>query len=142
MNIIQKLLYRNRSRLDRNQKVRGLSTAELVGIIVIVGILGAIGGTYITGLVTQASKNSVAQNASTLNTLYASATAAGCTIGPGAGNLDTTTAATAVASFNSGVKDSTGTVTYQMTPAATPASYDISATPPLVFSVHAGASTP
>jgi len=141
MNIIQKLLYRNRSRLDRNQKVRGLSTAELVGIIVIVGILGAIGGTYITGLVTQASKNSIAQNASTLNTLYASATAAGAVLGTGAGQLNLASAQTAVDSFNAGVKDSTGTVNYQMTPPATDTSYTISGAP-IVFSPAPNATTP
>jgi len=80
MQLIRKLLRLNSSRFARSAN-RGLSTAELVGIIVIVGILGAIGGTYVNGLVTQANTNAGRQNASTLNTLAASVLAAGATVG-------------------------------------------------------------
>jgi len=120
MQLIRKLLRRNSSRFARSTN-RGLSTAELVGIIVIVGILGAIGGTYVNGLVTQANTNAGRQNASTLNTLAASVLAAGATVGaPGASaggaanTIDTTSAATAIADLNGGV--TVNNVLYKMTP--------------------------
>lgn len=116
-NILQRLLYRTPASAGRNRKIRGLSTAELVGIIVIVGILGALGGTYVNGLVSQANTNAGNQNANTLNTVAASVLAAGgtATAGAAAGNIDTTSAATAIASLNTGV--SVNGVLYQMTPA-------------------------
>ncbi len=99
----------------RNRKIRGLSTAELVGIIVIVGILGALGGTYVNGLVTKANSNAGDQNANTLNTVAASVLAAGGTAGAGATfNIDTTSASTAIACLNAGV--TVNNVLYQMTP--------------------------
>jgi len=130
MQLIRKLLYRNRNRLDRNRQIRGLSTAELVGIIVIVGILGALGGTYVKGLVDQASLNAGTQNATTLQSVFDSAIAAGAVIGtPGAGNsgaantIDTTSIATALADLNHGVTvvsaNGASTVTYKMSPTLT-----------------------
>ena len=126
MKLIQKLLQRIRPQTGRNHKIRGLSTAELVGIIVIVGILGALGGTYVNGLVTQASTNAGNQNANTLNTTIASAFAGGAGTGVGAGLVDTTTNLTAIADLNAGVTVTSpgGNVLYKMTPPiATPASY-------------------
>ncbi len=114
MQLIQKLLKRTRPHSARNRLLRGLSTAELVGIIVIVGILGALGGTYVNGLVNQANTNGGNQNANTLNTVAASIFAAGATVGSGAGQLDTTSAATAIAAVNTGV--TVGGVLYKMTP--------------------------
>jgi hypothetical protein len=114
MQLIQKLLKRTRPQSARNRLLRGLSTAELVGIIVIVGILGALGGTYVNGLVNQANTNGGNQNANTLNTVAASIFAAGATVGSGAGQLDTTSAATAIAAVNTGV--TVGGVLYKMTP--------------------------
>ncbi len=115
MQLIQKLLKRTtRPHSVRNRFMRGLSTAELVGIIVIVGILGALGGTYVNGLVNQANTNGGNQNANTLNTVAASIFAAGATVGTGAGQLDTTSAATAIAAVNTGV--TVGGVLYKMTP--------------------------
>jgi hypothetical protein len=115
MQLIQKLLKRTtRPHSVRNRLLRGLSTAELVGIIVIVGILGALGGTYVNGLVNQANKNGGDQNANTLNTVAASIFAAGATVGSGAGQLDTTSAATAIAAVNTGV--TVNAVLYKMTP--------------------------
>jgi type II secretory pathway pseudopilin PulG len=146
MKLIRKLIERNRTRLSRLQKIRGLSTAELVGIIVIVGILGALGGTYITGLVSSANTNTLAQNAASLNSVYASAVAggAGTTAGVVApNNIDTTSNSTAIADLNQGV--TVGTVVYQMSPKInTPASYDmnLSSSGTYVFSVHPGATTP
>jgi hypothetical protein len=126
MKLIQRLL----SRTGGNRRLRGLSTAELVGIIVIVGILGAIGGTYINGLVGAAKNNSGNQNAQSLNTVLASAFAAGATCDntgspsdPGTAVLDTSTSAASVAQLiGSGVV--VNGVTYKMSPpVGTPASY-------------------
>jgi Tfp pilus assembly protein FimT len=107
MQLIQKLLSIRRTRVTRNGKIRGLSTAELVGIIVIVGILGALGGTYITGMISQSKTNTGNQNAQSLTTTYSSAIAGGATI---AG----TDAATVIPLLNSGV--TAGTITYKMNP--------------------------
>ena len=119
MNVIRKLLNRIRPQPGRNRMIRGLSTAELVGIIVIVGILGALGGTYVNGLVTQANINAGNQNANTLNTTAAAAFAGGATVGTGAGQLDTSTAYTAINALNAGV--TVNGVLYKMTPPITAA---------------------
>jgi hypothetical protein len=146
MKLVRNLINRSRTRLSRLQKIRGLSTAELVGIIVIVGILGALGGTYITGLVSSANTNTLAQNAASLNNVYASAIAGGATTVAGtvaANNINTTTNLTAIADLNAGV--TVGPVVYQMSPQiVTPASYDMTASPSgtYVFSKHPGATTP
>jgi hypothetical protein len=118
MQIIRKLLFRTRSQSGRNHKIRGLSTAELVGIIVIVGILGALGGTYITGLTTAAKNNTGKQNAQSLTTVLTAAVAAGvnCSVGAtGANTVDTTSAATAIPLLNLGVTDAQS-VHYQVNP--------------------------
>src|SRR5580704_4871641 len=111
MKLINKLLHRTHASHDRNRKIRGLSTAELVGIIVIVGILGALGGTYVNGMVNQANTNAGKQNANTLNSTLSAAIAGGALIGtPGcsaqggaANTIDLTSATTAVADLNYGV---------------------------------------
>ena len=113
MKLIQKLLSRRSARLGRNRLNRGLSTAELVGIIVVVGILGALGATYITGLVTAADNNTGNQNAVTLSTLANSYVTGG-------GNAATAfgspiSAATAIASLNTGITDANN-ISYEMTP--------------------------
>jgi hypothetical protein len=150
MKLIRNLISRNRTRLSRLQKIRGLSTAELVGIIVIVGILGALGGTYITGLVSAANQNTIAGNCSSLNSVYAAAVAGGATTTAGLvsqSNIDTTSNLTAIADLNAGVTVTTpsGNVVYQMSPKiVTPASYDmnLSGSGTYVFQPHAGATTP
>jgi type II secretory pathway pseudopilin PulG len=153
MKIISKLLSRNRPLAGRNHRIRGLSTAELVGIIVIVGILGALGGTYISGLVGAANTNAIAQNANSLNTVAASAVAAGATVGAGK-QIDTTSVTTAINSLNAGV--TLNGVTYQMSPpisaaailtlAGSTPSYTMTATagPPatVVFAAGAGGTVP
>jgi hypothetical protein len=115
MNLIRKLLNRNQARTGRNRLIRGLSTAELVGIIVVIGILGALGATYISGMVTAASTNTGNQNAVTLSTLANSFVTGGGTIGVGANELDLTTATTAITCLNTGIKDASG-ITYKMSP--------------------------
>jgi hypothetical protein len=127
MKLINKLLSRTHASHDRNHKVRGLSTAELVGIIVIVGILGALGGTYVNGLVNQANENAGLQNANTLNTVAASVLAGGGQLMPNAtfstgdaqaGKLDAATAADCVQALNNGIQVTENGVStlYQMTP--------------------------
>jgi len=114
MQLIHKLLSVRRTRVTRNGKIRGLSTAELVGIIVIVGILGALGGTYITGMITQSKTNTGNQNAQSLTTTLSSAIAGGATTNAGAGVGNVDSAATAIPMLNAGV--AIGGVTYQMNP--------------------------
>jgi len=152
MNLLRRLL----ARTGRNRQLRGLSTAELVGIIVIVGILGAIGGTYINGLVGAAKLNSGDQNAQSLNTVLASAFAAGATCdNAGAGGvvdgpigaIDTSSSANAVAQL-CGVGVTVNGVVYKMSPpVGTQASYTLAtagtATPlTATFSFAGGTAAP
>ncbi len=133
MQLVSQIVFPHRSKSVRARLVRGLSTAELVGIIVIVGILGALGGTYISGLVAQSKANTGLQNAQSLTTTLASALAGGATVGtPGDsanGVIDTTAPGTAaIAQLNHGVIVSNNgtTITYQMNPQiATAASYTL-----------------
>ncbi|HVW21064.1 MAG TPA: hypothetical protein VHC86_07590 [Opitutaceae bacterium] len=121
MNLIRRLI-RNRSYRGRDQKIRGLSTAELVGIIIIVGILGAVGGTYIGSLVNSAETNSIAQNVNSLNTVCASMLSGGIPVTVASGAV-TQVGTTAISSttdlincINAGVTDPASGVTYQMNP--------------------------
>ncbi len=123
MQLIRKLLNRNPARKGSNRTIRGLSTAELVGIIVVIGILGALGATYISGMVTAASTNTGKQNAVTLGTLANSFVTGGGQTGSGANQLDLTSATTAIACLNTGITDAAG-ITYKMSPAvADPADF-------------------
>lgn len=130
MQLVRKLLSLSRSHAGRNQKIRGLSTAELVGIIVIIGILGALGGTYIGSLVTTANTNTGNANAQSLNSVCASMLAAGVSItgSTGAytiaqasgGSLGPLTDAQLIADLNNGITDPTNTgVIYRLTPQVT-----------------------
>jgi hypothetical protein len=143
MQLIRKLMSRNPIHIDRSRKIRGLSTAELVGIIVIVGILGALGGTYVKGLVDQASLNAGNQNATSLQGVFDSAIAAGAktnsdagyaaAVTAGTGAIDTSTIANAIAALNAGVTVTASTpgaapVIFKMSPTLTltsPANYII-----------------
>jgi Tfp pilus assembly protein FimT len=122
MQLVSKILFPHRVKSVRSRSIRGLSTAELVGIIVIVGILGALGGTYITGLVSQSKTNTGNQNAQSLTTTLSSALAGGATIAVGgaAGTIDTTPGAdpAAIGELNTGVvvTNNGTTITYQMNP--------------------------
>jgi hypothetical protein len=126
MQLIRKL-FRIRAQGGRSHKLRGLSTAELVGIIIIVGILGAVGGTYIGSLVNSATTNTIAQNVNSLNTVCASMLSGGVPVTTdGAGNV-TNVNGTAIATpsdllnlINSGV--TLNGVTYQMNPQISKAS--------------------
>jgi hypothetical protein len=121
MQLIRRLLTPRSARPGRNRFLRGLSTAELVGIIVVIGILGALGATYITGLVDTANTNTGNQNAVTLSTLANSFVESGGAIGTGTGQLDLTSPTTAITALNAGI--SAGNVTYQMTPTIATSSF-------------------
>lgn len=123
MQLLRKL-FRNRLLSGRNHKIRGLSTAELIGIIIIVGILGALGGTYIGSLVGTANKNAIAQNVNSLNTVCASLLSGGV---PVTDNNQVITAINGIAvnstadvlnllNGNSGNTVVLNGVTYKMTP--------------------------
>jgi len=135
MQLVSQILFPHRLNSVRRRLIRGLSTAELVGIIVIVGILGALGGTYISGLVSQSKTNTGNQNAQSLTTTLASALAGGATVATGgaAGTVDTTAQANppAIAELNAGVvvtNPNGSTITYQMNPPIlNPASYTLNA---------------
>jgi hypothetical protein len=120
MQIIRNL-FRHRLPGGRKRKIRGLSTAELVGIIIIVGILGAVGGTYIGSLVNSATSNTIAQNVNSLNTVCASMLSGGVPLTTdGSGNVTavngtaTATPADLLNLINAGV--TYNGVTYQMNP--------------------------
>ena len=146
MHPIRKLIHRKSANSLRGN--RGLSTAELVGIIVIVGILGALGGTYVNGLINQANTNAGQQNATTLTSVAGSILAAGGTlnskdysngdgsdgsldIGAGAGTAATDTAQCILA-LNAGVTVTDANknpVLYKMSPPiANGGSYTMSVT--------------
>jgi len=140
MQLIRKLLFRNRSQSGRNHRIRGLSTAELVGIIVIVGILGALGGTYISGLIGQSKVNAGNQNAQSLNTVMASAFAGGAIVDDGthaAGMLDMSSNLNTIAQLcgpGVSVTNNGNTITYRMNPSVgTPASYTLSGNTPATY---------
>jgi hypothetical protein len=158
MNLIRRLI-RNRSYRGRDHKIRGLSTAELVGIIIIVGILGAIGGTYIGSLVNSANTNAIAQNVNSLNTVCASMLSGGVPVTTDGTGAITDVNGTAVANpaaliglLNAGV--TLNGVTYQMNPqisakAITAGTYVPTASPAaagpataIAWSQAAGVTTP
>jgi len=93
------------------RRVRGLSTAELVGIIVIVGILGALSTTYISNLTNQSRANAGNQNAQSLNAILTSALSAGATV-------DTSSTQNAIAALNNGVTVGSGAeaITFRVNP--------------------------
>jgi hypothetical protein len=98
----------------RPRSLSGLSTAEVVGIIVIAGVLGVLSGTYVRGLVSQATTAGGTQNALTLNGTVSTAFSAGAGVGSGPGQIDTSSAANAIAALNSGV--TVNGVLYKMVP--------------------------
>ena len=146
MQLVRRLLSRNRSQSGRNHKIRGLSTAELVGIIIIVGILGAIGGTYIGSLVNSANNNAIAQNINSLNTVCASMLSGGVPVTTDAAGTVTNVNGTAVANtgafialLNTGV--TLNGVTYQMNPQISQAAITAGTYTPLAAPLAAGPAT-
>jgi type II secretory pathway pseudopilin PulG len=85
----------------KNRRIRGLSTAELVGIIVIVGVLGALAISSISNLTSQAKANAGLQNAEALNTTITAARNAGAVV-------DTSDVPAAITALNAGVMVGSG----------------------------------
>lgn len=120
---------------------RGFTLPELIGAIIVIGIISAVATVQVLNANTQARENAKYGNAQALNRLVVAASAGGATIAAGGGNnIDTTTNLTAIAKLNTGFTVSG--ITYQMTPVIqTPASYPMSGTAPqITFTYTAGAA--
>jgi len=121
-------------------KNRGFTLPELIGAIVVIGIISAVATVQVLNANTQARENAKYGNAQALNRLVVSAASGGATIAAGAtNNIDTTTNLTAIAKINTGF--TVGGITFQMTPVIqTPASYTMSGSAPqITFSYTTGA---
>jgi prepilin-type N-terminal cleavage/methylation domain-containing protein len=112
----------------------GFSLVELLGVIVLIGIISLGAYIYVGNASQEAIRNTKLRNAQMLNQLVSIAAATGATIGPGAANnIDTTTAQTAIASLNTGFTVSASNIPIKMNPpVATPASYTMTGTPPII----------
>jgi prepilin-type N-terminal cleavage/methylation domain-containing protein len=107
----------------------GFSLVELLGVIVLIGIISLGAYIYVGNASQQAITNTKARNAQMLNQLVAIAAATGATIGSGASNnIDITTAIT---SLNTGFTVN-GIPIKMNPPVGTPASYTMSGTPPTI----------
>lgn len=114
-------------------RLRGLSTAELVGIIVIVGVLGSLSTAYITNLISTSKTNAGTQNAQSLNATLSSALSAGAVV-------DTSSTGNAISALNAGITVGSGAdaVVFRVNPPITnPGSYSLDATTNL-FSYTSG----
>jgi prepilin-type N-terminal cleavage/methylation domain-containing protein len=111
----------------------GFSLVELLGVIVLIGIISLGAYIYVGNASQQAITNTKARNAQMLNQLVSIAAATGATIGPG-GNIDTTSAPTAVSAINSLNAGFTinGIPIKMNPPVGTPSSYTMSGTPPTI----------
>ena len=106
------------------RSIKGFSLPELITVVVVIAILGAIALGVVTNLTTQAKANAGIANAATLSRMVAQLSAAGSTFATGAavGNVDTTSAVSMIGSLNTGV--SVAGMTFKMQPTIqTPASY-------------------
>lgn len=108
----------------------GFSLVELLGVIVLIGIISLGAYIYVGNASQQAITNTKARNAQMLNQLVSIAAATGATIGPG-GSIDTTSATTAITSLNTGFTVN-GIPIKMNPPVGTPASYTMSGTPPTI----------
>jgi prepilin-type N-terminal cleavage/methylation domain-containing protein len=110
----------------------GFSLVELMGVIVLIGIISLGAYIYVGNASQQAITNTKARNAQMLNQLVSISAATGATIGVGAANnIDTTSATTAIASLNTGFTVN-GIPIKMNPPVGTPASYTMSGTPPTI----------
>ena len=114
----------------RSSSTAGFSLVELLGVIVLIGIISLGAYIYVGNASQQAITNTKARNAQMLNQLVSIAAATGATIGPG-GNIDTTSVTTAITSLNTGFTVN-GIPIKMNPPVGTPASYTMSGTPPTI----------
>jgi prepilin-type N-terminal cleavage/methylation domain-containing protein len=108
----------------------GFSLVELLGVIVLIGIISLGAYIYVGNASQQAITNTKARNAQMLNQLVSIAAATGATIGPG-GNIDTTSVTSAITSLNTGFTVN-GIPIKMNPPVGTPTSYTMSGTPPTI----------
>jgi prepilin-type N-terminal cleavage/methylation domain-containing protein len=110
----------------------GFSLVELLGVIVLIGIISLGAYIYVGNASQQAITNTKARNAQMLNQLVSISAATGATIGTGAANnIDTTSVTTAITSLNTGFTVN-GIPIKMNPPVGTPASYTMSGTPPTI----------
>jgi prepilin-type N-terminal cleavage/methylation domain-containing protein len=110
----------------------GFSLVELLGVIVLIGIISLGAYIYVGNASQQAITNTKARNAQMLNQLVSIAAATGATIGVGSSNnIDTTTTTTAITCLNAGFTVN-GIPIKMNPPVGTPASYTMSGTPPTI----------
>jgi prepilin-type N-terminal cleavage/methylation domain-containing protein len=132
-------LHKNRSL----RRVRGFTLPELIGTIIIIGVIAAVAGVQVLNANAQARENAKYGNAQALNRVCVSAIAGGAAVGSGAtNNIDTTTNLTAIAKLNTGF--TVGGITYQVAPVVqTAASYPFVGSPTatsVVFTYTTGAA--
>jgi prepilin-type N-terminal cleavage/methylation domain-containing protein len=89
--------------LRRSNAPAAFSLVELLGVIVLIGIISLGAYIYVGDASQQAKLNTKARNAQLLNQLMSIAAATGATIGPSASNnIDTSNITTAITSLNNG----------------------------------------
>ncbi|HWZ95203.1 MAG TPA: prepilin-type N-terminal cleavage/methylation domain-containing protein [Opitutaceae bacterium] len=125
----------------RSSPTAGFSLVELLGVIVLIGIISLGAYIYVGNASQQAIINTKARNAQMLNQLTSIAAATGATIGNGASNnIDTTSVTTAINSLNTGFTVN-GIPIKMNPPVGTPASYTMSGTPPTISFASDGSPT-
>ena len=125
------------------KRLQGFTLPELIGAIIVIGIISAVATVQVLNANTQARENAKYGNAMALNRVAVSAISGGASVGAGAtNNIDTTTNLTAVAKLNAGF--TVGGITYQVSPVVqTPASYPFNGSPTatsVVFTYTTGAA--
>jgi prepilin-type N-terminal cleavage/methylation domain-containing protein len=116
----------------RRSLTAGFSLVELLGVIILIGIISLGAYIYVGNASQQAILNTKARNAQMLNQLVAIAAATGATIANGASNnIDTTTALTAINDLDAGFTVN-GIPIKMNPPIGTPASYTMTGTPPTI----------
>jgi type II secretory pathway pseudopilin PulG len=125
-------LRRVQSPAFRSRSTTAFSLVELLGVIVLIGIISLGAYIYVGNASQQAITNTKARNAQMLNQLVSIAAATGATIGTGAANnIDTTSVTTAITSLNTGFTVN-GIPIKMNPPVGTPTSYTMSGTPPTI----------
>ena len=115
--------------LLRRRQAAGFTLPELIGSIIVIGIISAVSTVQVLNANAQAREFAKYSTAQSLNRMSVSAIVGGANVGAGATNhIDTTTNLTAIAKLNAGF--SVGGISYQMSPnVKTPASYPFNGSP-------------